>query len=62
MTNDDGPKRLEPVSTIETPPASVQSPPTSEERRELWIARHFVALFFGLIAAAVALVAWYFHG
>lgn len=45
-----------------TPPASVEPPPTSEESRELFIARHFIALFFTLIAAAVALVAWYFHG
>jgi hypothetical protein len=53
--------KIDPDPT-DTPPASVEPPPTAEESRDLFIARHFVALLFGVILAAAALVAWYFHG
>ena len=40
----------------DTPPVSVEPPPTDEEERELWIARHFPTLFALVVIALLALL------
>jgi hypothetical protein len=45
-----------------TPDAHNEPGPTSEEKRELFIARHFPLLFGALVTGGLALLAWFVRG